>query len=240
MMTRLGHVIFRYRTTISPLLLLLLLLPGPSITADPFFAAVMGLVVAFAGQTVRAATIGLDYIVRGGRNHRVYAETLVTEGLFKHTRNPMYVGKFFMVAGAGLAANSWAALVAISAVYAFMYHAVVLAEEEYLRGKFGSAFDEYCKRTPRWLSRLGGVRETFADSKFDWTRVLTKEYSAPLGWTLPIAAIGLYNMSRLADSSYGLAKPAFLIFVAGLAVAFWLLAGWRKKSSARLRRSPSL
>jgi protein-S-isoprenylcysteine O-methyltransferase Ste14 len=239
MMTRLGHFIFCYRTTLSPLLLLLLLLPGPSITADPFWAAVAGLVVALGGQVVRATTIGLKYIVRGGRNHRVYADTLVTEGLFDHTRNPMYVGKFFMVAGAGLAANSWPALLAICAVYAFMYHAVVLAEEEYLRNKFGSEFDGYCRRTPRWLPRLRGLRDTFARSKFDWVQVLTKEYSAPLGWTLPIVAIGLYNLSRVAEATRNLAKPAFLIGVLGLAFAFWLAAGWLKKSSGLLRRSPS-
>jgi protein-S-isoprenylcysteine O-methyltransferase Ste14 len=239
-MTQLGHFIFRYRTSISPLLLLLLLMPGPSIAADPFLAAVIGLLVALAGQTVRAATIGLDYIVRGGRNHRVYAETLVTEGLFRHARNPMYVGKFFMVAGAGLAANTWPAFVAISMVYAFLYHAVVLAEEEYLRSKFGSEFDEYCRTTPRWVPRLRGLGDTFAHSTFDWARVLKKEYSAPLGWILPIAAIGLYNMSRVVDPGYSSAKPAILILVAGLAVAFWLTAAWRKKSSRRLRRSPSL
>jgi protein-S-isoprenylcysteine O-methyltransferase Ste14 len=152
----------------------------------------------------------------------------------------MYSGKLFMVLGAGLAANSWPAFVAITVLYLFMYHSVVLAEEEYLRGKFGSAFDEYCSSTPRWLPRFRGLRETFRHSTFDWARVLAKEYSAPLGWTLPIVAIGLYNISRVGDPSYGFAKPGLLVFVAGLALAFWLAAGLRKKSSGRLRRSPSL
>ena len=239
MMARLGHFIFHYRTVLSPLLLLLLLIPGPHLTADPFLAAVLGLVVALTGQVVRAATIGLDYIVRGGRNKRVYADALVTEGLFRHTRNPMYVGKFLMVAGAGVAANSWPALVAICAAYSFMYHAVVLAEEEYLRQKFGATFDEYCRLTPRWLPRVRGLRATFADSAFDWVRVITKEYSAPLGWTLPIVAIGLYNMSRIADADQSPVKQAFLIVVASAAAILWLTAGWLKKSGGLARRSTS-
>ena len=234
MMTRLGHFIFRYRTALSPLILLLLLIPGPPVTADPFVAAVLGLAVAFAGQVVRAATIGLEYIVRGGRNHRVYADALVTEGLFGHTRNPMYVGKFLMVAGAGVAANSWPALVGICAVYSFMYHAVVLAEEEYLRGKFGAAFDEYCKDTPRWLPRLGGLRETFAHSRFDWTRVLTKEYSAPLGWTLPIVLIGLYNTHTNTELAERPTAVAILVSALALAVACWLVVGLMKKTRSPL------
>lgn len=237
-MVRIGHFFFRYRTAISPFLLLLLLLPGKSVLADPFAAAVIGLIVAMCGQVVRATTIGFDYIVRGGRNRRVYADTLVTEGLFRHVRNPMYVGKFFMVLGAGFAANRWPALISICAAYAFMYHAVVLAEEEYLRQKFGPAFDQYCGRTPRWLPRLSGLPETLARSKFDWVRVIAKEYSAPLGWILPIVAIGLYNMGHgaAAQSSTG---PVFLIAILGVAVAFWLGAGWFKKAHPELRRSPS-
>ena len=238
MIVRTGHFFFRYRTAISPFLLLLLFVPGPSVLAEPFAAAVIGLCVALCGQIVRATTIGLVYIVRGGRAHRVYADTLVTEGLFRHVRNPMYVGKFFMVLGAGLAANRWPALLAICAAYAFMYHAVVLAEEEYLRQKFGSAFDEYCRHTPRWLPRLDGLRETLARSKFDWVRVITKEYSAPLGWILPIVGIGLYNL-RQGPATHSATTATILIGILGVAVAFWLVAGWFKKTSPQLRRSPS-
>src|SRR5262249_12210683 len=72
-MVALGNFFFRFRTTISPFLLLLLLLPGSAIVADPFVAALVGLVIAALGQVVRGTTIGLEYIVRGGRNHRVYA-----------------------------------------------------------------------------------------------------------------------------------------------------------------------
>jgi protein-S-isoprenylcysteine O-methyltransferase Ste14 len=107
MMVALGNFFFHYRTSLSPFLPLLLLLPGPDVLPDPFIAALLGLLVSGTGQVVRATTIGLEYIVRGGRNHRVYADNLVTEGLFRHTRNPMYVGKFFMVLGAGIASNRW-------------------------------------------------------------------------------------------------------------------------------------
>jgi protein-S-isoprenylcysteine O-methyltransferase Ste14 len=229
MMVALGDFLFRFRTTLSPLLLLLLLVPGPAVFEDPFIAAGVGIGVAALGQVVRATTIGLRYIVRGGRNHRVYADDLVTEGLFHHVRNPMYVGKFLMVLGAGIAANRWPATVGICAAYAFMYHAVVLAEEAYLRGKFGAAFDDYCRRVPRWVPRLRALGETLTGSEFAWRRVLAKEYSAPLGWSLPIVAIGLYNLNRsgrLDDSPY---RIAFLCAVLIAAVALWIVAGWLKK-----------
>jgi len=229
MMVTLGNFFFHYRTTLSPFLLLFLLLPGPRVLEDPFIAAVAGLVVAGLGQIVRAATIGLEYIVRGGRNHQVYAEDLVTEGLFRHSRNPMYVGKFFMVLGPGLASNSWFALIGICAAYLFMYHAVTLAEEAYLRQKFGAAFDEYCRQVPRWLPRLRGLKETFSTAEFRWRRVLVKEYSAPLGWTLPIVALGLWNIRNAGDAAntYG---ATFLWCFLAVVVLFWLGAGLLKKT----------
>ena len=236
MMAKLGDALFHYRTMLSPLLLLLLLLPGPMLVTDPFVAAVAGLVVAGLGQIIRAATIGLDYIVRGGRNHRVYADDLVTGGLFRHVRNPMYVGKFLLVLGAGIASNRWLSLLAICGAYGFMYHAIVLAEEAYLEQKFGVAFNEYRRSVPRWLPRLRGIAETLSGAQFAWQRVFLKEYSAPLGWALPIVLIGLYNMRAAGISEEWPFGTAFLLSVLGLAVLLWIACGWIKKTrSPRFR-----
>ncbi|HUL81384.1 MAG TPA: isoprenylcysteine carboxylmethyltransferase family protein [Gammaproteobacteria bacterium] len=228
-MVTLGNFFFRFRTTISPFLLLFLLLPGPALVDDPFIAALVGLAIAALGQVVRATTIGLEYIVRGGRNHRVYADNLVTEGLFRHSRNPMYVGKFLMIFGAGFASNSWPALLGITIAYSFMYQAVTLAEEAYLRQKFGPAFDDYCRRVPRWLPRLSGLGETLSTSQFRWRRVLVKGYSEPLGWTLPIVAIGLYRMSQQAPLDERPYAAGTLIGVLGVTLTLSLVSGWLKK-----------
>lgn len=229
MMTKLGHWFFHYRTSLSPFLLLLLFIPGEALFADPMVAAVAGLLVAGLGQVIRASTIGLQYIVRGGRGHRVYADDLVTGGLFAHSRNPLYVGKFFMAVGVGLATNSWSAFLAVCVAYSFMYHAIVLAEEEYLRGKFGAAFDEYCRRVPRWVPKLRRLRRTFAEMRFDWGRVLEKEYSAPLGWVLPITLIASYNLGYGGDSAPSDGRIVLLWALLAATIAFWFCAGWVKR-----------
>lgn len=233
-MVALGNFFFHYRTSLSPFLPLLLLLPGPAVSPNPLMAALLGLAVASAGQVVRGTTIGLEYIVRGGRNHRVYADSLVTEGLFRHMRNPMYVGKFFMVLGAGIASNRWPALLAITGAYAFMYHAITLAEETYLREKFGAAFDDYCRVVPRWWPRLRGIKETLARTRFNWTRVLVKEYSAPLGWTLPIVLIAIYNVGGGAGFTAQPMATAVLTSAFCAAVALWVIVGLLKKTRSPL------
>jgi protein-S-isoprenylcysteine O-methyltransferase Ste14 len=229
-MVALGNFLFRFRTTLSPFLPLLLLLPGPVVLPDPFVAALIGFAVVLLGQFVRGTTIGLEYIVRGGRNHRVYADNLVTEGLFRHTRNPMYVGKFLMVLGAGIASNHWPALLGFTGVYTLMYQAVTLAEEAYLRDKFGASFDEYCRRVPRWWPRLAGLRETFAQTRFNWRRVLIKAYAEPLGWTLPITLIGLWNIHRTTGLDARPVAVAVLWTLLGIVALIWATLGILKKT----------
>lgn len=236
MMVAIGNFFFHYRTRVSPLLLLLAFIPGPAILADPFLAAIAGLVVAAVGQTIRGATIGLDYIVRGGRNHQVYADRLVTEGLFRHSRNPLYVGKFLMALGLGIGTNRWPSLIALCVAYSFMYHSVVLAEEAYLRDKFGAAFDEYCRQVPRWWPRLSGLAATFSNFEFNWKRMIVKEYSAPLGWVLPIILICFYNMRDGTGAPSHPVGSTVLIGLIVVVVAFWFTAAWIKKGNRLLHR----
>ena len=107
---------------------------------------ITGLIITVTGQLIRGFTIGLAYIVRGGKEGKPYAEGLVTEGIFNHCRNPLYVGNILMLLGVGILANSLLYVAIVIPVFLFIYQAIVLAEEDFLRKKFGSGFDEYCKK----------------------------------------------------------------------------------------------
>src|SRR5205814_7404454 len=100
-----------------------------------------GFLVASAGQMLRAATIGLEYIIRGGRKRQVYAEKLVQGGVFAHCRNPLYLGNFVILLGVGLASNSVLFLCIAIPFFAFAYWALIAAEENYLRNKAEHEFD---------------------------------------------------------------------------------------------------
>ena len=78
---------------------------------------------------------------------------LVVRGLYRFTRNPMYLGVLTTIMG-------WAALFAAPrvALYglvigAFFHTFVVFYEEPHLRGAFGEEYKAYCTRVGRWLSR---------------------------------------------------------------------------------------
>ena len=76
---------------------------------------------------------------------------LVTDGVFRYTRNPLYVGVSIALCGIALvAALDWV-LVLIIPAFVLLHFAVVMREERYLEHKFGDAYRRYKQRVPRYL-----------------------------------------------------------------------------------------
>jgi len=76
---------------------------------------------------------------------------LVAGGLYRVTRNPMYVGVLSLIAAEALFfASPWLLLYAV-AVFAMFHAFVVFYEEPTLRRLFGQAYVDYTMRVPRWL-----------------------------------------------------------------------------------------
>jgi protein-S-isoprenylcysteine O-methyltransferase Ste14 len=228
-----GNFWFHWRNFLFPVAFLLVFLPGPRLFASPLTAAIAGFLVAGLGQVVRAATIGFKYVIRGGRNRRVYAEDLVTDGLYRHSRNPMYVGNLLILFGVAIGSNSWGCVAVAVPLFLFIYVAIVAAEENFLRAKFGRAFDEFCTDVPRWVPKLSGLAESVGGMKFHWKRVLVKEYGTPFGWILGISILGLYGLwhddgSWVGDEAH--VQRFYLII--GAAAAFWITANVLKRTKA--------
>jgi protein-S-isoprenylcysteine O-methyltransferase Ste14 len=230
-LVRAGNFWFHWRNALFPFAFLLVFLPGPRVFASPVTAAVLGFAIAGLGQFVRAFTIGFKYVIRGGRNRRVYAENLVTEGLYRHVRNPMYVGNLLILFGVSFASNSWGCVLVAIPLFLFIYAAIVAAEEHFLRSKFGPAFDEFCRDVPRWFPRVAGLGETLGGMRFHWRRVVVKEYGTPLGWVLGVCVLGIWNLWYPDHSFAGDAALVHdFLAVMGVMVFVWAIALYLKRS----------
>lgn len=233
MLASVGNLLFRYRNGLFPFAGGLLFLPGSHLFVDPLHAAAAGAFIAGLGQLVRAATIGLRYVVRGGRGRRVYADDLVTDGIYAHTRNPMYVGNLLIVAGLAVASNCWTTVAVAIPLGCFLYASIVAAEESYLRERFGVVFDSYCRAVPRWLPHLAGLSATLASMRFRWRRLVVKEYGTPFGWVSVLVLMSLHNVWRSGNWVARRPDVQRLELVLLLAMIAWLLA-WRLKRTRTL------
>jgi protein-S-isoprenylcysteine O-methyltransferase Ste14 len=79
---------------------------------------------------------------------------LVVKGLYRFTRNPMYVGVFLALVGeAALFESANLIIYALFVLLAFHLR-VVYYEEPVLRRVFGKSFEEYCRSVPRWMLKV--------------------------------------------------------------------------------------
>jgi protein-S-isoprenylcysteine O-methyltransferase Ste14 len=235
-LVQIGNFFFKYRNWIFIIFYAALFIPSwPLFSPKKFgekyylFPIFIGLVITCLGQLIRGLTIGLAYIVRGGKEGKPYAEGLVTEGIFSHCRNPLYVGNILMLLGVGILANSLVYVAIVIPIFLFIYQAIVLAEENFLRGKFGSGFDLYCKKVNRWIPDLRGIGKTFSSMHFNWRRWILKEHTTQFIWLIGITLILLINYPQL--SGYDKQQRNLMIgVILGLLLMVYVSVRYLKKT----------
>ena len=84
----------------------------------------------------------------------------MTWGAYAYTRNPLYLGNLLICLGLLIELASWPLAVAVILFFGLQYHPVIVAEEAFLRERFGQAYDGWCARVPRFWPRkpTGGLK----------------------------------------------------------------------------------
>jgi len=89
-------------------------------------------------------------IVAGTNLHNTPLDRPATKGLYRISRNPVYLGTFLIFIGIGVACASWLFLLLI-AVFIVITHILIAPEERWCLEHYGDAYREYMKKTPRWI-----------------------------------------------------------------------------------------
>ncbi len=108
--------------------------------------AAAGFIIALAGIITfrRAGTT-----IHPTRPHT--ASALVTTGIYRHTRNPMYLGILLGLSGWGVFLASLPALFVLPLFVAYMTRFQILPEERSMTALFGAEFTAYSRDVRRWI-----------------------------------------------------------------------------------------
>jgi protein-S-isoprenylcysteine O-methyltransferase Ste14 len=79
------------------------------------------------------------------------SSALVLRGPYRLSRNPIYLGMVCGLVGIALLAGSLTPFLVVPLFAAFIDRRFIRVEETQLRQTFGSAYDAYTARVPRWL-----------------------------------------------------------------------------------------
>ena len=119
----------------------------------------------FFGQTVLAAIIGLEGVIIIILSIRLFKKgnttvnpfkldetsSLITEGVYRFTRNPMYLGLSSIQLGAAIYFGSYISLILIPVFIVYITKKQIYFEEISLEKKFGQDFLKYSDKVRRWI-----------------------------------------------------------------------------------------
>ncbi len=79
------------------------------------------------------------------------ASSVVSIGVYRYTRNPMYLGLFLILAGLAVYFSNAGSIALLAAYIAYMNQFQIKPEERALQAKFGPAYVKYKTRVRRWI-----------------------------------------------------------------------------------------
>lgn|SRR5690554_4729581 len=146
---------------IPPLVLMILV----ALTMWLAAASVPVVIVTFAGQMAVAlilAIVGVQLAISATRTFYDRKTTvnpltpdesssLITDGVFKLSRNPIYLGMTLILAGLAVWLGALTSLLGVPLFVIYMTRLQIIPEERSLQAQFGQAFSAYCQRTRRWI-----------------------------------------------------------------------------------------
>lgn len=111
----------------------------------------LGWIAVVAGFAVMLSAVGL--FRRAGTDPKPWktVTAFVTGGVYRWTRNPMYLGMAAIYLGIALLCDSLAALILLVPLIFWIQRQVIEREEAYMESKFGDAYRAYKADVRRWL-----------------------------------------------------------------------------------------
>lgn len=163
-----GNLLFRWRG-FMPLCFIAILIPAFQGFQYPHHSrpanmAFWGICVGISciGVILRAYTVGYAAHGTSGRNTKEgqIAETLNTTGIYSIVRNPLYLGNFIIMLGQIILLRSvWFTFVYALSFWLY-YERIIMAEENFLKKKFGAAYEAYTRLTPAFIPKLSLWKKT--------------------------------------------------------------------------------
>ncbi len=119
----------------------------------------------FAGQKYTALLLVLLAVVFGSLGILIFlkhstttnptkpetSSFLVTEGVYKITRNPMYLGLLFGLLALVIYFGNIISILGASFFMSYITRYQIMPEERILKEKFGQDYENFLQRTRRWL-----------------------------------------------------------------------------------------
>ena len=151
-----------------------------------WFATPTGRTLAVGG-----ALTGLGLWIRGWSAGTIHKDQeLTTTGPYAFTRNPLYLGSFFIGLGVAIAGGHWIWPLVFLLFYAAVYTRTMAGEARHLSELFPERYPEYAAEVPGFLPRVTPWRDGGSEGGFRWVQYRrNREWEAMLGAAAAFAVL---------------------------------------------------
>lgn len=233
-----GNLFFRYRSYIPVVILVFSL--GCMWTQRQLYNwestwfDLFCLLLALSGELIRVVAVGYSADRTSGRNTKQQvADEINTSGIYSLVRHPLYIGNFIIWFSIAVFSRIWWLCLLFALIYIVYYERIVLAEEEFLRSKFGRDYDDYAARVNILLPNFRNYLP--AKYKFRLRKVIRKENSSFYGIIVVFFLVELFQ-DYLSGHKFYVDK--FWLATGLICTVIYLIIKILKKYTAVLKGDP--
>jgi len=229
---KLGSFFFKHRTlTPIPLIILVLVIFRPiDLGTTNLLVNLSGLVIGFLGQAIRIWAVGYSFPGTSGRESYLRADHLNTTGIYSLVRNPLYIGNFLFLSGVVIIFSNLWALLFFALFLIIQYYLIILAEESFLKEKYGRHYEDYCRRVYRILPGFSNYRQN--QNPFNLRKVIFKEKDSLFNMLVMMLLLVAYKEKFFTGR---LASPVIFIVPGVLLIIVYIVVIILKKRSPEYR-----
>jgi protein-S-isoprenylcysteine O-methyltransferase Ste14 len=176
--------------------------------------------ISLFGQAIRILTVGFTPRNTSGRNtiNGQIADEINVRGIYSVVRHPLYLGNFFMWLGPSMFLRSAWFTIVFCLIYWLYYERIMFAEEQFLRRKFGDAYDKWSEKVRPFIPVFTNfIPPTLP---FSLRNILRREYSSFVNIFVIFTLLDLVRNYFISGRIFLTSLWAYLIISAGL---IWII-----------------
>lgn len=214
---RVGKFLFKWRSfTQLPWIIVALIFLKPyyppfSLHLEPFLT-IAGIMITLYGEMLRVWAHLYASEGTSGREIFLRADSLNREGPYRFVRNPLYLGNFHIIGGLLIVFSNIIAFLIGIAFLIFQYSFIILAEENYLKDKFGEEWLNYKKKVPKFFPKIKNLRIAGSQRKNTLAKVIFREMDTIFNILTMLFLIILLKINHLKGLSTKEIAHAFLFY----------------------------
>jgi protein-S-isoprenylcysteine O-methyltransferase Ste14 len=223
---KVGNFLFKHRSfTPIPLIILVFIIFKPvNLEEKNIIINLVGLLISLLGETIRIFAVGFSFPGTSGREMYLRADTLNITGIYSLVRNPLYIGNFLMFSGLVVVFSNLFAVLVFALFLIVQYYFIILAEEDYLKGKYGQEYESYRSQVRRIIPGFGNYKKN--QNPFSLKRVIFKENDSLFNMLMMFLLVLLYK-ERIFNAR--ISRPLVYIIPGGILIVLYIIVKIIKK-----------